>query len=448
MKKRLVVLIMALSMLLSGCMGSEMESLMRPPTLNHEQQAIKEALTLKTGEDIVLKFPSSGKNRSAFIEYSVSTLSNSGQASGRLVFYKPSTEGANIRLNYLLPNGLNGWISVADEEGRPGEINSVEFADLDGDSRNEIVTTWTLSTTQQREVAVYRLEEDQTISLIYQKDYTEMCLVDLNGDVLEELLLLSFDTVNKEATARLIQFQQGKEAKVIGQAAMDGAITSYASVKEGMLRQGKKAVYIDAYKDATSLSTEILCWENGFLRNITYYPNEPSVTQRQTTLVSTDIDGDGVLEIPKSYELPGYSEAPYTEKLWLTYWYRYDEISAKPVLGCVMNIVDGYYFVFPDSWVGGITAQSDRNNRLMKFGVYKTGEEEYGAFYQTLFSIRVMPAKTWKEEYSKKWTLIQQKDNMAYCYQLGGMTEKQFSEQLADGQSVSEFILEHFKLIQ
>ena len=32
MKKRLVVLIMALSMLLSGCMGSEMESLMRPPT--------------------------------------------------------------------------------------------------------------------------------------------------------------------------------------------------------------------------------------------------------------------------------------------------------------------------------------------------------------------------------------------------------------------------------
>ena len=451
MKKKLMAAVLLLSLFLSGCSISESENLnlMTPPTLNAQQQQIKKALTSYTGEKIVLKFPENGENRSAFIEYTASTAANTGESPGRLVFYKPSTEGANIHINYLLSDAGGNWTSVEDIEGRPGDINSVEFADLDGDGRREIITTWTLSTTQQYEVAVYRLQSDNSLTLEYSEDYTEMSLVDLNGDMLKELLILSVDTVNKEANASLVQFYQGQEPKVIGQAAMDNAITSYASVKEGYMRQGKKAVYVDAYKDTTSMSTEILCWENGFLSNLTYYPDQESPTLRQTTLVSTDIDQDGIIEIPKSIELPGYSQAPYEEKQWLTSWFRYDEMSAKPVLSCVMNIADGYYFEFPDGWAGTITVQSDRNTRTMKFGVYQYDREQYGAFEKTLFSIRVMPTKTWKDEYANGWQLLNQKDNMSYCYQIdSGVTQREFSEQFAGGQNADSFIFEHFKLLQ
>ena len=69
--KRIIALIISFLMIfgLSGCsMGqSGIDGLLSAPKLTEEQSEIHEALIRNVGNDISLKYPKSGENRSAFV---------------------------------------------------------------------------------------------------------------------------------------------------------------------------------------------------------------------------------------------------------------------------------------------------------------------------------------------------------------------------------------------
>ena len=69
MKTKLSILLMCAALLLSGCsFGTfSVDTLLTPPKLSQEQQEIHQCLIESVGNDITLKYPSSGDNRSAFV---------------------------------------------------------------------------------------------------------------------------------------------------------------------------------------------------------------------------------------------------------------------------------------------------------------------------------------------------------------------------------------------
>ena len=145
--------ILALSLSFSGCtfFETDTEALMRPPVFTEEQEKLNKALTEVIGESYVLKYPQTGEMNSAFI---FKDLDNDGTEEA-MAFY--SLLDDSTRINILKKEGEN-WVSVYEAAGFYGEIEKVEFAEMD-EKGEAIIIKW------EQEAGIYRYESERLESI-------------------------------------------------------------------------------------------------------------------------------------------------------------------------------------------------------------------------------------------------------------------------------------------
>ena len=98
----------------------------------------------------------------------------------------------------------------------------------------------------------------------------------------------------------------GSQANVIGETKIDGKVTGYAALKTGYLYDSDElAVYIDGYKSANEMITEVIYFnKEGMLVNPFFIESEglTKATYRANTLFIQDINSDDYFDIPSSVE--------------------------------------------------------------------------------------------------------------------------------------------------
>ena len=111
MKKTRLAALVLTGALLTGCgIGSSVDTLLLPPMLSDEQEAIYTALTASAGSNISLVYPRWGAYRSAFVFYDL----DMDGADEAVVFYDDVDDSENsVRAN-ILHRENNGWRSVYD----------------------------------------------------------------------------------------------------------------------------------------------------------------------------------------------------------------------------------------------------------------------------------------------------------------------------------------------
>ena len=80
-------------------------------------------------------------------------------------------------------------------------------------------------------------------------------------------------------------------------------------------------------------------------------------TEVESTKVSyTDINHDGILELPSAYALPDPNNVGTAPNFWAIRWWQYDINGVSHLVYTTYhNSRDGWYFVLPEAWSGKVT---------------------------------------------------------------------------------------------
>lgn len=374
MRKNKVVTALAAafcSVFLAGCsFGGSVDSLLSPPKLSEEQNAVYDALIRSAGKDIRLKYPRSGEYRSAFVFANI----DSEPDREAIVFYEKTGEtegGGNVRINIIDRRG-GKWTSVYDHAGAGTGIDRILFSELGGSGRQSVIIGYTLLSGE-RSVQVYDYE-DGLLTSKYSDTYSTMFTADLERDGKNELILIRPGNQMKKASASLVSIDpESGEALETSGVALDESATEFVSVAAGYVGKETPAVFIDGLSGG-QLTTEIIYSVDGQLRNPLYLGESGLIekTRRPAGYTCTDIDLDGVIEIPTLSLFPGYSEDSSGTKLYSTDWNIFDNYSITKKYSSFYNIGEGYCFILPSRWDGVVTAKRDSATGEVVFCKFRT----------------------------------------------------------------------------
>lgn len=427
LKRLCIFLTLAVLLTFSGCelTPADITDLMCTPKLTEEQSSLQKALEKETvgGGKYTLKFPLSGRYRSAFILHDID---GDGQQEA-IALYCPKNENGGTHVMILKKSvdtkqkdkDADTWKKIADISGDGNDVENIDFGNYDGSGVDYLTIGWTVFTSTNFTVGVYKVTSAGSTRL-FSGSFTKMQVLDIDKDNKEDLLLLMLDPGAKISKARLISMADG-HFKETANAPLDSTVSSYADIQVTRLTDKSFGVLIDGYKGANSMITELICWKNGRLVSPFYDETKGTVTStlRNVAIKCTDIDNDSVVEIPIEVEMPGYENKPLQDKIWKVGWCVYNGgqgFSNKCTTA--FNFSRNYYFIMPASWENTVTVQSTGENRVWTFREWDKATETAG---RELFEVRVYTKQEWQKCPDKSSLLFKayEQNDIVYAVKMG-----------------------------
>lgn len=367
---RFIAVLAAMVLLCTGC-SLDVESFLRPPHSRGEQQQVQQALETYirdsgVGDRYTLRYPTEGAHTAAFIlcdGQGRPVADNSVEARMAVAFYALSTAPEETHINLLRKDGEE-WISVADGTGSGADIRQAAFGDLNGDGFAELLTGWSTYNSLDHRLAVYSTYDGLSL-LSDARLYTALYVGDLLAGGEEHLLLLRVSGKNK-VTASLEQLSDGV-LQTVDAVSLDGKIQQFGGMTLCRLARDVHGLYVEGIREDNTLVTELIYYDDTGLHAPFHHQesNTTSVTHRSNGLAARDVDGDGVVEIPRSHRLSDRSDADLTG--YITVWngWDYESLTWEERLHTVVNTTDNYMVVLDETRREGLTTRYDRNTHTL-----------------------------------------------------------------------------------
>lgn len=387
--KRCITALLAVCICMScgGCgFIDSTDEMVSPPELTGEMAPIANALYKVAGNDCDLKYPADGKYRSAIVLEDIDT----DGVFEAFAFY--STSGDEMTTMHINVIGQSGdeWKSIADQTIVATGVEMVEFCDLNNDGKKEIIVGWEVNGNSEKQLSVFAFDHNQLSQQLLQA-YTSFLCCDLDGNGVSELFVHQLNAVEKTNMAMVYNYEDDAITQTTG-CIMDGSVKSASAPVLATLSTGDKAIYIDEVKGVGSV-TEVLYNRDGELVNpLLDNENllENILTLRAASIPTSDINEDGVPEIPVASELPNAKSDG--ETLYYTNWCTFDGKKLSVKLVTIVNTVDGYYLKVPSNLVGRIAVLKDIENSQRKFYNYDAQNNLLG---NLLFIITAVDDDRW-----------------------------------------------------
>lgn len=305
--RRLTALLLAaaMSLTLTGCMfRSSVEDLFTLPRVAAEYEGLSQELDDLQKQGYELVGPSTGQN---IQPVQMVDLDNDG-LSEALVFMRLQDDEKPLKIFVFRPeDDTYHRLCVIESSGTA--IDSVQYEDLTGNGRLEIIVGWRISADVQT-VAVYVPQPDPYVLL--QSGYTRFTVTDLDGDGVKSLLLFRSDNDGQPVAGLYIRKDDVISASYSSVLSYTMAELSRGSVVVGKLSDGTPAVFATGVNSQGMAMTDILVWqESGGLTNIAQDRTTglTAAVYPYMQLKPQDIDGDGSVEIPRRRLPPPTREA-------------------------------------------------------------------------------------------------------------------------------------------
>ncbi len=307
-----VITVLLIVLCFTGCdfEFASVESLMRAPKLTGESAEIERAFESAVGDSVSLLSPRSGEFRTAFVLYDY----DADGSEEAIAFYATN---ATAHIHFL--DYINGeWVSCDDEIGSENEVYELVFKDLNNDGIVEIIINFN-SKHSNRIMSVYSVSpttQDQLmqVQLMSAVQYSSYVCLDMDFDGIVEILYtvleVSVDTGNSIPFVRILKYMddsQGKRIDVAASLSLYNGITAISALAVDSTADHVR-VYIDClYRDANTMITEVVAWtaENGYVLLLHKHESASLLkTTRMSYLYTSDLDQNGLMEIPGEYEMP------------------------------------------------------------------------------------------------------------------------------------------------
>lgn len=347
---------------LCGCSGASVENLLTAPKLTQEQSKIYQALINSTGSSVRLKYPRGGEFRSAFVLQDI----DDEPGDEALVFYESqSVQSGESALRLKVLDQYDGeWQAVYDLACVGSEVDSISFAKLGEGKCTEVIVCYSMLNQTEKTLSVMNYDNG-IISELYSGSYACMEVIDLNSDGMDELVTVVPDKTTQTAMATM--FTRNDDGLVkLGETPLGDMGADFISVTKGQLFADTTGLFVDYSRGNGQYGTDVLYCRNGRLMTpVNFLAGEDgtrtSVISRftndyMTDIRSTDIDGDGCLEIPSMSPLPGYETLTRSEQLCAVVWYTVRNNSYEQEYYSYYSSKYNFALLFPSRWQGVVTA--------------------------------------------------------------------------------------------
>lgn len=324
------------------------EGLLHSPRLTGENAVIQKAFSEAVGTDISLTNPLDGEYRSSYVFFDL----DSDGADECFVFYKKNGSPGETHVNMLDAYG-GEWKSICDVSGYGSEIFKVEFVNINDTKEYELaVTRNSPETKRSRMLSVYSLSAaDGTIALrqIASLSVSDCIFSDFDSDSYDELLYIySGDSGNMYAT--LLEIAEGSGSfEPVSEITLSQGISSVQKFSVDVIH-GNSLILMDCLTSEGRYFTEIIVFDysTSALKRVQNSAEAYLcvLTYRDDKLLCSDINGDGITEIPAQTEMDGSS---YTDEngqsggtLTKTIYYNLENDGLRICSQCYRNYYDNY----------------------------------------------------------------------------------------------------------
>lgn len=371
-----VFLLAVMLVLLAGCgIGSE-EELYALPQLSSDNEHLQVKLNEIRAAGGEYSAPRTGSNVQSVQRHDL----NGDGIQEAVAFFRFVNDEKPLKIYIFQLNEKEEYDQIGLIEGEGNDFYSVIYENVAGDERKELVVTWQLaSATATRLLTIHALGKEGSAELI-RTHYTSFQALDIDKDGLTELVVIQLDGENSRAE---LYRADGEVVQLSESAPLSTGIGAIRSVRTARLREYQSAVFVfslleDGNLGDSNFVTDVFAWQNGSFKNITYL-EEASVSQSTVVPIEnvtmTDINGDGIMELPFPYQMPKVNRPGVTEQTyWGIQWRQLDKDGNQyATISTFHNINDGWYLQMPNEWEGNIHIARDDtilNIRTVTFSYY------------------------------------------------------------------------------
>lgn len=377
--KMLAAALMAL--LLSGCMFTTPEaSLYRLPKLAGEYESLESQIDALLSDGAEYAAPTSGSNLQ-----SVQMIDLDGDGSEEAVaFFRRASDKKPMKI-YIFKAEGDCYERYAVIEGTSSQIYSVNYADLDGDGRKEILVGYKSSSDVQG-LSIYPASSGMPESLLT-TGYSRYANLDLNGDGKQELLIICSD---EESTARIDYYDwDGGMLRARSSLRLSVSVAELSRLTAGTLTGGENALFVTGVTGDNLTVTDVLALRDERLQNIALgaEANQASAEELFLGLFPRDENGDGVTEAPKTRALQRFDLG--SEPQYYVVWEQYSADGAvNDVQSCFYDVSDGWSFVLPDEWnKENLSVERSAGSDETAVFFYRVGEDGLREKLMTIYTL-------------------------------------------------------------
>ena len=346
-----------LCLLLAGCsMPGEqvqVEELLRAPKLSGDYGDVQTALNDWLGESAQLKYPMQGDLLSPFL---LQDLDGDGRQDAAVLY--TTAQSSNVCIAILQKDDADIWHVRQNVEGLADTVESVGLAQLQPGDATQLVVGYTAAQGDHY-LAVYSYT-DGVLSTILEQQYQQYLVEDITGGGNQDLILMStledggvqieLLTVDKEGS-----FQQ---VAVMGLSA--NRFAGCASVAAGVGADGRHYLVLDGWTgiSGNNLACVLLRFDEDTQQMV---PADQISTEKLYTaslrnvpsLVSQDLDGDGIVEIPTQPDEAGLLNMSQSRRMDFIVWMDYTSPHPEKSFG-LLDEETNCYIELPMEWEGNL----------------------------------------------------------------------------------------------
>lgn len=416
MKHKLILLALLLAMLLTGCYSFDSDSLYALPQRSREYRELQSAVEAALGGGSY-SAPVSPPNRQTIQQVD---LDGDGQDE-ILVFCK--MDGERPMKVLILRREEERYTLACTLEGDGTAFDSVRYAQIDGEPGMELLVSRRIGEQVQQFLSVYTMRGGVAQELM-SSGYTAYTVLDLDGDQCSDIFVLRANADGLRAYAEFYRFGDG-ELQKDAEASLSTGAESVKRILTGQIAPGVPAVFVASAYDENNLITDVFTLHQNVFTNITQNRESGQSVQtvRNYYVYSTDIDNDGIVELPQTVPLPAVEGDAGSENQYRIIWYNLsDEGVRTDKMSTYHNFAEGWFLYLPETWCQNLTVTKHRaGDGPAGTELSLRGEDGSLTPLVTVYALTGEQAKARSTEEGR--FLLEQRGEVYYAAQLGQTAE-------------------------
>lgn len=346
-----------LCLLLAGCsMPGEqvqVEELLRAPKLSGDYGDVQTALNDWLGESAQLKYPMQGDLLSPFL---LQDLDGDGRQDAAVLY--TTAQSSNVCIAILQKDDADIWHVRQNVEGLADTVESVGLAQLQPGDATQLVVGYTAAQGDHY-LAVYSYT-DGVLSTILEQQYQQYLVEDITGGGNQDLILMSTLEDGGVQIELLTVDREGSFQQVAVMGLSANRFAGCASVAAGVGADGRHYLVLDGWTgiSGNNLASVLLRFDEDTQQMV---PADQISTEKLYTaslrnvpsLVSQDLDSDGIVEIPTQPDEAGLLNMSQSRRMDFIVWMDYTSPHPEKSFG-LLDEETNCYIELPMEWEGNL----------------------------------------------------------------------------------------------
>ena len=420
MKKRLFILTLLL-VFLTGCTYQMGDGLLSLPRLPEEYVGLQKLYDEILAEGAAYVSAKSGANRQ-----SVQLADFDSDGENEVVSFFKNADGTFSV--YIHKKFDETYFEIGKADGVGKNIRSVDYINMNAMGELALLVTWDLEDSLQSALSVYSVRDGEMQNVL-DLQYLSYYVTDMDLDAQDDIIAVSRDSGEQFNSVAMYSFD-GSKCEVKGKTQLSIESDKVVNMVAGLTTSGKRAVYIDSSTLESEYVTDIIyCQNDGALMNesIDTESGSANVTKRHINVYSSDIDNDGIVEVPLAKMFTGYTDPLSSDTRWKINW---SEIETGKIVNNSMNTfhnsLEGWFFVLPEKWdtdVSAVIVNESNVSQTTFFVPYEIADDNYSMSYDetnslvTIYAVSADNADTFIRK-NRDVTIIKETETTVYGYKV------------------------------